>query len=128
MPAAFFERSSVELATALLGTILVRDTPEGRCTGLIVETEAYAGELDRASHARAGRTRRTAPMFGPGGHAYVYLIYGIHNCLNVVAGEAGEAGAVLIRALAPLSGVAGDAPAPSWRRRGCSGRLAGSGR
>jgi DNA-3-methyladenine glycosylase len=107
LPAAFFERPSVELAAALLGTVLVRDLPEGRCSGLIVETEAYAGESDRASHARAGRTRRTAPMFGPGGRAYVYLIYGIHNCLNVVAGEQGQAGAVLIRALAPLSGIAG---------------------
>jgi DNA-3-methyladenine glycosylase len=106
LPARFYTRSSLELAPALLGCLLVRDTPDGPCAGIIVETEAYAGESDRASHARAGRTRRTAPMFGPGGHAYVYLIYGLHHCMNVVAGDEGEAGAVLIRALAPVSGSA----------------------
>ena len=64
-PRAAFERPSVELARALLGAVVVRETPEGRAAGVIVETEGYAGPDDLASHARAGRTRRTAPMFGP---------------------------------------------------------------
>lgn len=102
---ARFARPSVELAQALLGALVVRHGPGGRTSGLVVETEAYAGPEDRASHARAGRTRRTAPMFGPAGHAYVYLVYGMHSCLNVVAEHDGVAGAVLIRALAPLEGV-----------------------
>src|SRR6185369_2654674 len=72
----------------------------------IVETEAYGGPVDLASHARAGVTRRTAPMFGEIGHAYVYLVYGMHECLNVVAKDDGaQAGAVLLRAIEPVSGV-----------------------
>jgi len=105
-PRGAFERPSLELAPALLGALLVRDGPQGRTTGIIVETEAYAGPEDRASHARAGRTRRTAAMFGPAGHAYVYLVYGMHCCVNVVAEGPDRAGAVLIRALEPVIGVA----------------------
>lgn len=101
-----FARPSVELARSLLGALVVRDEPDGRTAGLVVETEAYGGPEDRASHARAGQTRRTAPMFGPPGHAYVYLVYGMHSCLNVVAETDGVAGAVLIRALEPVTGVA----------------------
>ncbi len=89
----------------MLGLRLVRDTEEGRSGGIIVETEAYGGPADRASHARAGLTRRTAPMFGPPGHAYVYLVYGLHACLNVVAEVDGVAGAVLIRAMRPSDGL-----------------------
>jgi len=89
----------VAAAEALLGwrLLVVRDGDVR--SGTIVETEAYGGPEDRASHARAGRTARTAPMFGPPGHAYVYLVYGIHHCLNVVAHADGSAGAVLVRAL-----------------------------
>jgi DNA-3-methyladenine glycosylase len=105
LPRTFFSRSSVELAQRLLGTVVVRDASDGLAAGMIVETEAYDGPRDRASHARAGCTRRTAPMFGPGGHAYVYLVYGMHSCLNVVSGPTGEAGAVLVRAIEPLLGV-----------------------
>jgi DNA-3-methyladenine glycosylase len=101
----FYARPAVDLAQALLGRALVRQTAAGLCAGLIVEAEAYAGPDDRASHARAGRTRRTAPMFGPPGHAYVYLVYGMHSCLNVVSETDGTAGAVLLRALEPLVGL-----------------------
>lgn len=96
---------AVTTARFLLGTLLIRDDAHGRRVARIVETEAYAGPLDRASHARAGRTARTAVMFGPPGHAYVYLVYGLHHCLNVVCGEDGEAAAVLIRAVEPVAGI-----------------------
>ena len=97
---------AVSSARALLGALVVRDDARGRRIGRIVETEAYAGPQDQASHARAGRTPRTAVMFGPAGIAYVYLVYGMHHCLNVVCGPEGEAAAVLIRALEPVAGLA----------------------
>ncbi|MEO7118662.1 MAG: DNA-3-methyladenine glycosylase [Candidatus Limnocylindrales bacterium] len=100
-----FERPAVELAPALLGLWVVRQTDQDVTAAMITETEAYAGPEDLASHARAGLTRRTAPMFGPAGHAYVYLVYGMHSCLNVVAQRDGEAGAVLIRAVSPRLGL-----------------------
>jgi DNA-3-methyladenine glycosylase len=94
-----------EVAPSLLGMIIAKRGPAGLVAGRIVETEAYDGPEDRASHARAGRTARTAVMFGPAGHAYVYLVYGLHHCLNVVCGLDGEATAVLIRALEPVAGI-----------------------
>jgi len=93
------------VAPALLGRRLLRRTPEGLLGGTIVETEAYGGPEDRASHARAGLTRRTRPMFGPPGHAYIYLVYGQHWCFNIVTEEDGVAGAVLVRAIAPDVGI-----------------------
>jgi DNA-3-methyladenine glycosylase len=102
LPRAFYERPVDELALALLGTRLFRLWPDGaRSSGRIVEVEAYGGPEDAASHARSGRTARNATMWGPCGHAYVYRVYGIHLCLNIVAGEAGAAGAVLVRAVMP---------------------------
>lgn len=98
-------RSAPSTAQRLLGTLIVRDDGAARRVARIVETEAYAGEEDRASHARAGRTPRTSIMFGPAGRAYVYLVYGMHHCLNVVCGPDGRAGAVLIRAVEPVVGV-----------------------
>jgi DNA-3-methyladenine glycosylase len=101
----FFARATVELAQALLGMLVVREGEGWQAVGRIVETEAYRGPQDQASHARAGLTPRTAPMFGQVGHAYVYLVYGMHSCLNVVGYAGQPAGAVLIRALEPVAGV-----------------------
>jgi len=85
--------------------MLVHDAGDGLVAARLVEVEAYDGPEDRASHARFGRTSRTAPMFGPPGHAYVFLVYGLHHCLNVVTGADGRPGAVLLRAAAPLAGI-----------------------
>ncbi len=103
-PEEFFLKDAVTLAPALLGCILRRDTPNGLITGIIVETESYT-EDDPASHAFGGRTDRNWPMFEKGGIAYVYLIYGIHNCFNVTSGMKGRGEAVLIRALQPVEGI-----------------------
>ncbi len=103
----FFARRSDAVARALLGKTLVC----GDRAGLIVETEAYLGPDDLASHARFGKTERNAVMFGPGGVAYVYLIYGMYDMFNVVAGPDGRPGAVLVRALEPARGVEGGAAA-----------------
>jgi len=93
------------LARDLLGRILFSRTPDGLLAGRIVETEAYTGETDPASHAFRGRTARNGIMFGPAGHAYVYFSYGMHHCLNVTADRSGTPGAVLLRALEPLAGI-----------------------
>jgi DNA-3-methyladenine glycosylase len=92
------------VARELLGKVLVHQDGKVRRAARIVETEAYLGERDRASHARFGPTPRAAVMFGPAGVAYVYLVYGLHHCLNAVTGEEGQASAVLLRAAEPLEG------------------------
>jgi DNA-3-methyladenine glycosylase len=105
LPRQFFVRDPVVLARDLLGRVLFYKTSKGLLAGRIIETEAYTGEDDPASHAFRGRTARNAVMFGPAGHAYVYFTYGMHHCLNVTAEASGTAGAVLLRALEPLAGV-----------------------
>jgi len=96
----------VEAARGLLGTLLVREREGARRVGRIVEVEAYAGPDDRASHARFGAASRAATMFGPPGRAYVYGVYGMHVCLNVVAGPSGQGAAILLRCVEPLEGIA----------------------
>ena len=107
LPRAFYDRPAIEVARALLGTVLVHGSTSGR----IVETEAYLGLQDRAAHSWRGITPRTRVLFGEPGHAYVYLIYGMYECLNVVAEPEGSPGCVLIRAVEPLEGI------PRMRRR-----------
>jgi DNA-3-methyladenine glycosylase len=104
LPLAWYARDTAVVARELLGCALVH----GDRAGLIVETEAYLGPNDLASHARFGRTARNAVMFDTPGVSYVYLCYGVHEMFNIVARDAAPAGAVLIRAIAPLAGLPGD--------------------
>jgi DNA-3-methyladenine glycosylase len=104
LPRAFFDRDTRLVARDLLGKVLVHQDGRTRRAARIVETEAYHGPADRASHARSGPTPRAAVMFGPPGHAYVYRVYGLHHCMNVVAGPEGFPAAVLLRAAEPLQG------------------------
>jgi DNA-3-methyladenine glycosylase len=96
---AYFNRSTLTVARSLIGKHLVREHRKGIVAGKIVEVEAYVGPQDKACHASKGRTPRTEVMFGPAGVAYVYLVYGIYHCLNVVTDQAGFPAAVLIRAV-----------------------------
>jgi DNA-3-methyladenine glycosylase len=101
----FLGRRSVDVAPLLLGWLFSTRVDGVRTTVRLTEVEAYMGEDDPASHAFRGRTRRTAPMFEAGGVIYIYRSYGIHNCVNVVTGSEGTAGAVLLRAGIPIAGI-----------------------
>jgi len=107
LPPGFFDRDAELVARELLGAFLVSDWGAVRCVGRIVETEAYPGPHDPASHAAAtvGRTARNDPMFGPPGTAYIHLNFGVHWCLNAVVGPEGYPAAVLLRALEPVEGL-----------------------
>jgi DNA-3-methyladenine glycosylase len=111
LPRAFYARPTLVVTPDLLGKVLVHRTQAGVASGAIVEVEAYVGESDPACHAAPGPTRRNAPMYGPPGHAYVYLNYGVHPLVNVVTEPPKSPAAVLIRALEPLDGI------PLMRRR-----------
>ena len=101
LPRRFYARDTIAAARALLGKVLVH----GATAGIIVETEAYPGGDDLASHSSRGLTDRTRVIFGPPGHAYVYFIYGMYECFNIVVEPAGTAGCVLVRALEPVAGL-----------------------
>jgi DNA-3-methyladenine glycosylase len=106
LPESFYIKSTEDIAKKLLGKILVRIYKGQKLSGRIVETEAYIGSHDPASHAKGGhRSPRNEAMYLAGGHTYVYLIYGIHSCLNIVTQKEGEGCAVLIRAVEPIDGV-----------------------
>ncbi len=129
LPLRFYRRPAAEVARALLGRLLVREMDGERLVLRLVETEAYLGAPDAASHAAGGRrTARNESLYLPGGHAYVYFIYGMHFCLNAVTGKAGEGGAVLLRAGEPVLGeerMAALRGLPPDRRAPRPGDLAG---
>lgn len=104
LPQYFFDRPALHVAPELLGKALVRRRGGKYLTTIITNVEAYDGPEDKASHAHRGRTKRNAPMFGPAGYWYVYLVYGMHWMLNIVTGPVGYPAAVLIRGMAHIDG------------------------
>jgi DNA-3-methyladenine glycosylase len=105
LPRSFYNRPVLTVARDLLGAVVVRRAPEGDVAVRLTEVEAYAGQDDPGSHAFRGQTARTAVMFGPPGHAYVYFTYGMHFCVNLVCGPPGTPSAVLLRAGEVVAGV-----------------------
>jgi DNA-3-methyladenine glycosylase len=112
LPRSFYDRDTIVVATELLGKHLVHISGGVRRIGRIVEVEAYLGSHDLAAHSCRGLTGRTKVMFGPPGHAYVYLIYGMYHCMNVVTEREGHASAVLLRAVEPVKNVEGRTQGP----------------
>ncbi len=106
IPLSFYLRNNVvQIAKDLIGKVLVTNWNGDKTSGRIVETEAYEGEIDRASHASKGRTKRTEVIFGEGGKAYVYLCYGLHQMFNIVTNQKASAHAILIRGVEPMEGI-----------------------
>jgi DNA-3-methyladenine glycosylase len=112
LPRSFYDRDTVTVARELLGKLLVHQQGDDRRIGKIAEVEAYLGAHDLAAHSSKGVTERTKVMFGPPGYAYVYLIYGIHYCMNVVTEREGHGAAVLLRALEPMEGISSKTSGP----------------
>ena len=112
LPRSFYDRDTILVARELLGKLLVHVSCGVERVGRIVETEAYLGPHDLAAHSSRGLTRRTQVMFGPPGHAYVYLIYGMYYCMNVVTEREGHASAVLLRAVEPVKNLEGRTQGP----------------
>jgi DNA-3-methyladenine glycosylase len=112
LPRAFYDRDTIVVARELLGKYLIHVTRGARRVGRIVEVEAYLGPHDLAAHSARGLTERTKIMFGPPGHAYVYMIYGVYWCMNVVTEREGHASAVLLRAIEPVERVDGRTQGP----------------
>ena len=112
LPRSFYDRDTITVAKELLGKYLVRVSRGVERSGRIVEVEAYLGSHDLAAHSARGLTERTRVMFGPPGRAYVYFIYGMHHCMNVVTEREGHASAVLLRALEPVKNVTGRTGGP----------------
>jgi DNA-3-methyladenine glycosylase len=127
LPRSFYDRDTVEVARELLGMHLVHVVEGVERVGRIVEVEAYLGPHDLAAHSARGRTARTRVMFGPPGHAYVYFVYGMHWCANVVTQPEGVAAAVLLRALEPVRNLEGrtQGPALLCKAMGIDGQLNG---
>ena len=113
LPPSFYEQDPLIVARSLLGAYLIHELPSGESlVGRVVETEAYRGMEDQACHAKVGITPRTETMFGPAGHAYIYLIYGMYHLFNVVAWPEGKPAGILIRAIEPISGIEGTTHGP----------------
>ena len=112
LPRSFYDRGTILVAKELLRKFLVRVSDGTERIGRIVEVEAYLGPHDLAAHSSRGLTRRTQVMFGPPGHAYVYLIYGMYYCMNVVTEREGHASAVLLRAIEPVKNIEGRTQGP----------------
>src|ERR1700677_403470 len=112
LPRSFYDRDTIVVARGLLGKILVHKSRGITRVGKIVETEAYLGSHDLAAHSSRGLTERTKIMFGPPGHAYIYFIYGMYFCMNVVTEREGHASAVLLRAIEPVKNVEGRSCGP----------------
>lgn len=112
LPRSFYNRDTTQVAQDLLGKLLVRRSDGITRVGRIVEVEAYLGPHDLAAHTSKGITARTRVMFGPPGHVYVYLIYGMHHCMNVVTEPDGTGAAVLLRAIEPVRNIEGKTSGP----------------